>query len=419
MVRGFRGNARTCILTEPLWGIPFNLYLPYASLYMLELGLDTTAIGSVTAVGMCFMMFWSLASGYITDRLGRRRTSLIFDLLSWSIPCLIWAAAQNIYFFLAAAVLNALVRVVHVSWTCLFVEDTGPEERVHVFTWVAVAGVLSGFFAPIAGLLVEHFKLVPAVRGLYLFAFVLMTAMFLIRNAYTRETRIGLSKMEETKHHGFGEVLADYWLVTRKLVMNPLTVLAFVLAVLANFNIQYRNIFLSIVLNKGIQIPQAAIALFPALASAVVLIIYIFIMPKVGGRRIPGVLRIGFLANFTANFLLFVSPAGSFLFVTLSTLANAVGTALIGPLIDTLLANSIEDKHRAKILALVYTVMFGAAAPFSFLAGWVASIDARLPAALIMAVAMTGFMLTLILQRLGRDRPPGIPRQAVPELPED
>ena len=29
---GLKGNARACLWPEPLWGIPYNLYLPYASL---------------------------------------------------------------------------------------------------------------------------------------------------------------------------------------------------------------------------------------------------------------------------------------------------------------------------------------------------------------------------------------------------
>ena len=35
---GLRGNPRACVYTEPLWGIPYNLFIPYASLYMLALG---------------------------------------------------------------------------------------------------------------------------------------------------------------------------------------------------------------------------------------------------------------------------------------------------------------------------------------------------------------------------------------------
>ena len=50
-LRGFRGNARTCILVEPLWGISYNLFVPYASLYMLSLGVSEGGIGAIASLG--------------------------------------------------------------------------------------------------------------------------------------------------------------------------------------------------------------------------------------------------------------------------------------------------------------------------------------------------------------------------------
>ena len=35
---GMKGNARACLWPEPLWGVPYNLYLPSASLFMAALG---------------------------------------------------------------------------------------------------------------------------------------------------------------------------------------------------------------------------------------------------------------------------------------------------------------------------------------------------------------------------------------------
>ena len=75
-------------------------------------------------------------------------------------------------------------------------EDTKPDERVHVYTWLHIAGLLAGFFAPIAGLFVKNYGVVPSMRGLYLFAFVSMTSMFFIRDSITHETRIGIIKMQ-------------------------------------------------------------------------------------------------------------------------------------------------------------------------------------------------------------------------------
>ena len=41
-LKNLSGNARGCVLTEPLWGIPFNLYAPYASVYMLAFGISVS-----------------------------------------------------------------------------------------------------------------------------------------------------------------------------------------------------------------------------------------------------------------------------------------------------------------------------------------------------------------------------------------
>ena len=46
-LRNLRGNARGTVLTEPLWGIAFNLTAPYVSLYMLALGLTQGQVGLV------------------------------------------------------------------------------------------------------------------------------------------------------------------------------------------------------------------------------------------------------------------------------------------------------------------------------------------------------------------------------------
>ena len=152
-LKHLRGNARGCVYTEPLWGIPFNLYAPYVSLYMLALGLSDAQIGLVTSIGTGAQVFWALLSGAITDKLGRRRTTLIFDIISWSIPTLIWAVAQNFTYFLVAALVNAVWRVTMNSWTCLLVEDTEPDQLVDIYSWIYIAGLLAAFVTPLAGCL--------------------------------------------------------------------------------------------------------------------------------------------------------------------------------------------------------------------------------------------------------------------------
>jgi DHA1 family tetracycline resistance protein-like MFS transporter len=70
-LKNFKGNARGVVLTEPLWGIPFNLFAPYVSVYMLALGLNDQQIGTVISIGLAFQIVMALVSGMLTDRLGR------------------------------------------------------------------------------------------------------------------------------------------------------------------------------------------------------------------------------------------------------------------------------------------------------------------------------------------------------------
>src|SRR5512143_4097821 len=107
-LNSLRGNQRGCVYPEPLWGIPYNLYAPYVSIYMLALGLSDKQIGLIVSISWGFQVLLAAVSGIVTDRLGRRRTTLIFDIVSWTIPTLISAAAQNFWYFLIAGVINSI-----------------------------------------------------------------------------------------------------------------------------------------------------------------------------------------------------------------------------------------------------------------------------------------------------------------------
>ena len=82
---------------------------------MAALGLSPTQIGLVASLWVASQMVWSLLTGVITDKLGRRLTTLIFDLLCWSVPTLLWMGAQNFGWFVVAALVNGTWRVTETS----------------------------------------------------------------------------------------------------------------------------------------------------------------------------------------------------------------------------------------------------------------------------------------------------------------
>ena len=93
-LEGLPRNARNAIMLEPLWAVFGVVILYYAPLYMAGIGLSSTQIGLVGSISLaCSFVFQTLAAP-ITNRMGRKRTTLVWDLISWTIPMLIWAFSQ-------------------------------------------------------------------------------------------------------------------------------------------------------------------------------------------------------------------------------------------------------------------------------------------------------------------------------------
>ena len=82
-----KGNPRTLILMEPLWGIPYNLIAPFATLYMYTQGITDVQIGLILSVAMFVQVFCSFFGGIITDKMGRKFTTMMGAFL-WLVCCL-------------------------------------------------------------------------------------------------------------------------------------------------------------------------------------------------------------------------------------------------------------------------------------------------------------------------------------------
>ncbi len=127
---------------------------------MLALGVSDQQNGTVASVGQVFKVFSTLISGVFVDKYGHRLTLFIFDLISWSVHCLIWAVAQDVRYFIIAVVINAIFRFAHNAWTCLLVEDTKLPQSVGLMvTSVLFEGVAASFVSPII------YSLLAAIRN--------------------------------------------------------------------------------------------------------------------------------------------------------------------------------------------------------------------------------------------------------------
>lgn len=388
-----RGNPRICVLTEPLWGIPFNLYAPYVSVYMLALGLNDSQIGLISSVGLFFQIFMSLISGPVTDKLGRRMTTFVFDIISWSFPVLIWDFAQNFWYFFAAALLNSILRITANSWSLLLVEDAPRGKMVAIWSWITIAAIVSGFFAPFAGILVAKYSLVSAVRILYINAFVLMTVKFVLLFVFGTETEQGRVKMRESAGVPFIKLIGGSHGALRKMISNPYTLCTFAIALLIMIYETVKNLFWSVLVVKQLGLPESSIALFPLLRSLLMLAFYFFVIPVMNHLRFKRPFLAGFAMLFLSNIILLISPSHSYLFVTVSTLLDAAAFALITPFKETLVVDAVEVHERAGIMGVFNVSMLVLTTPFGWLAGLMSGYSRYYPFYFLTILAAAGILL--------------------------
>ena len=389
-LKQFKGNARGCVYTEPIWGIPYNLYAPYVSIYMVALGLSDRQIGLLVSIGWAFQIFFALMSGVTTDKLGRRLTTLIADIVSWSIPAFISAIAQNYWYFLGAAVINSFWRVSHNSWTCLMVEDTDPRELVDIYSWVYIAGLLVAFFTPLAGLLIRAYTLVPTMRGLYLFASFMFTVKCITTYRLTRETEQGRVRMHATRHQSTLTILGEYTGVLREVLRTPQTLYTAGIMLVMSICSMVNGTFWAILVTEKLHIPNQNLAIFPFVRSVVMLVFFFVFIPRMRSLHFKIPMLVGFGGFILSQLLLITAPEEGYALLLVSILLEACSIATVSPLLDQMTVRTVDPQERARIQSILYVGIISLTSPFGWIAGALSAANKNLP-----------FLLNILLFAVG------------------
>jgi len=395
-LKNLRGNPRGVVYTEPLWGIPYNLYAPYISIYMLALGLSDKQIGLIVSISWGFQIVMALLSGVVTDKLGRRRTTLIFDILSWSVPALVSALAQNFWYFLAAGIINSVWRVTHNSWTCLLVEDAVQSQLVDIYTWIYIANIMVGFIAPLTGVLIGVFSLVPTMRSLYIFAAIMFTLKAIVTYRMTEETGQGKVRMHETRQQSAFDVLGEYKGVLRTVLHTPQTLYTAGILLVLGISSIISGSFWAIIVTEKLHIPAQNLALFPFIKSAIMLLFFFVVMPRIGKMHFKVPLVLGFLGFVLSQLLLVTAPDGNYFFLIVSVLLEACCFAAVNPLVDKMVVLSIDAKERARIQSILFVGTILISSPFGWIAGNLSALNKSLPFLLNIALFAVGAVLAYL-----------------------
>lgn len=377
--RELKGNPKWSICTEPLWFIPYSLFVPFQTLYMRKLGLSSVEIGTTVTVGFILQMFFALFGGVITDKMGRRKATVIFDTLGWTVPCFIWAFSQNFWWFLAAAAVNAAFQITNTSWNCLFIEDCPPKHITNAFTLIQMCGMLSVFFSPLAVFLVGKYDVVPVMRWLYFIAAISMLAKFLLLYHFGGETKVGKKRMEETKNLSYFSMMKGYGTVFLTMIKSGKMRLVVYLMALTNIIQIATTNFFSLYVTEKLHLSDELVAVFPVIRTLVMIAFVIGLQNLFQKLRMKVSFLVGFLMYIASHLLLLLTPEKNLLLVMGYTILEAAAYAVIIPRKDALMAHYVDQKERSRIYALYNVLMIGISVPFGSLIGWMFEVSPGLP----------------------------------------
>ncbi|MGB9809783.1 MAG: MFS transporter, partial [Caldanaerobacter sp.] len=159
---------------------------------MNKLGLTPKEIGYLATFNFIGRFINSLYAGVITDRLGRKITLFIFDILAWPLAFFIWAISNNFILFLIGVLLNSFVAVADTAWKCILVEDANPQERKFIFAFLKMIFVIGGMVVPLFSILIAKYHIVVAIKIVLVVGAIGMLGAIIVRNFFLTETVVGV-----------------------------------------------------------------------------------------------------------------------------------------------------------------------------------------------------------------------------------
>jgi MFS family permease len=417
MLRDLPRNARITLLIEPGSSVLACILTFYGALYMQGNGLDTRQIGLIATLSALAGLACQFAAAPITNRLGRRRTLLVFSLVCWSIPLLLWAAADGFLIFLAAAVVFSFARITSVAWYCVATEDVRDDQKPRVFGALSVIASLGGIATVFAGPVLDRFGLVPALRVLYVAGFVIMTAMFAVRHWLLTETSAGAElnglHAGTTWAQDFRRHLAVVAAAARNAEFRRLAAGY----VLVNFAAGMGFVQV-LFLNNVLQLTMTEISLLPPVAAVAAIVLYRFALPRLRADNERPALGISLLVLAAGTFMLALLPAGRLGLVLVASALAAGGSYMYGVCVNAAMNNRMGLLHKADLFSAVQLLSAGVAIPAGCVAGYAFALSPRLALVLIGLAVLAA--ATVTVPALGPGRPhdayePGLAPELGPE----
>ncbi len=375
-----QGNTKVTVQFELLFSIANTLCTFYASLYMKARGLTDADIGVLVAIGYVSGMVCAFFAGEIVNRLGRKRSAFIFELLAWALSSFIYIIADNFWLFALAKLVGGLQQISVVAWTFMVMEDAKNDERLAAFNLLNVMHTATGIITPLGGVLVAKMGLIKAEQIFFLFAGVAFVVEMVWRNHCYTETKTGQMILEKNRKGGSLFSLQKSLSGVKTIVKTPLVLASVSVVMLYNmtFPLSSRtSLYLNVYLTGVLGIDTAAVSVVGGVMAVVMMLAGLVLIPAINRKvhtleQVVTVLGMGFLIQIPFQLMMIYAPQKNLIFVCMAISVYAVGWSCVQTYMDVLMAECTEDlqEERGSVYASMNLIVSGSSMGMASLSGF-------------------------------------------------
>jgi MFS family permease len=162
--------------------------------------------------------------------------------------------------------------------------------------------------------------------------------------------------------------------------------------------------FWAIIVTEKLHIPAQNLAIFPFVKSAIMLLFFFVVMPRLNKFHYQLPLTIGFLGFVVSQVLLVTAPNQGYFSLIISVFLEACSFAAVSPLVDKMIVLTVDPKERARIQSILYVGVILLSSPFGWIAGTLSEINKILPFTLNISLFVVGAVLAYLAGRASQER---------------
>jgi uncharacterized membrane protein YeaQ/YmgE (transglycosylase-associated protein family) len=232
----------------------------------------------------------------------------------------------------------------------------------------------------------------------------MFTVKAVVTYQMTDETAQGKIRLHETRHQSIFDLLSEYTGVFRELLKSSQTLYTAGIMLVISISMMISGNFWAIIVTEKLHIPAQNLAIFPFVKSAIMLLFFFVVMPRLNKMHYQLPMTIGFLGFVTSQALLITAPNQGYFLLLVSVFLEACSFAAVSPLADQMVVLTVNPKERARIQSILYVGIILLTSPFGWIAGTLSEVNKDLPFILNISLFVIGAVLAYLAGKASQER---------------